>query len=935
MCCSSSNISDSFYAGARLSCAAASSCHVSQAPEPGASSESPEVACRVPPLSLLQDVGWELSASEALDIATTDAVAPASTRLRLRDVRLDGDPAAEVARLSLPRPAGRLVLSTNDGEVAEQFDGEPLRLSALFSAVAACGWGSLELRISDPRLADDGAAVDDEGLFVPRLFCASLRDALARAAPSPLRRLSLGKCILGVEEAAWVSVAAAAAWRPHAHVVLPSFRLCFDSVRVSSPEDLRHVAACFVPGVVWRGSLVVGDAGGEDGEEEAAWYESQQLGMGGARVWSQPQLRAAVDALTACADAPFADEAEAEAEEARDAYDLSRSRALDLAIDASMIVIDDDSSVDTSVVLAPDTLASLCRLLRRNVTHRLRLNVTHRLRLKRLDVEVHPTCDRHAISALFDSAGGRGTRLSRLGLPGLSPRAQLLLAESLSTASDALAAALTELEFGLTQCPNAAGALAAALARPRWRHIAVLYRTHPSWDDLVWDETAGAADASARLLAALLPLGDTASLDGLAEATAADVTRQGQCPLRTAPSAERCRNAARGAAAEAALVGVIDACTAATVDPKPSAGAHASRPRTRFRPAATESAALVLCLLCRTDGAAGRGSLRRCATSGGAGALLRLLSLPRTAFCDASAAKAAIHNATAAKMAGHAATLVLMIAAAEVHRMRDAASDATAPPPPTITAAALVRVLGAGSIASDSLASDRALRLALLLSLPPPSLTEAFVAAPSLSIIELRALGFGLWAGPELRLFPLVDAVIELLELSLPRHSLDYQRARTLVAPTRADDAAASPLSLFASSLVHASEAPSALRDAAVAAAVRLCGCRELLDAVACAGERVSRAKESRCETGRIGPTFEARMRRAQPAGLRALSTPYLSAPPPATARRRPLAARLRAWWRRLLPLLQATRRRLRTSTLNLSSVKRPLGHLPLCQPRR
>ena len=77
-----------------------------------------------------------------------------------------------------------------------------------------------------------------------------------------------------------------------------------------------------------------------------------------------------------------------------------------------------------------------------------------------------------------------------------------------------------------------------------------------------------------------------------------------------------------------------------------------------------------------------------------------------------------------------------------------------------------------------------------------------------------------------------------------------------LVAPTRADDAAASPLSLFASSLVHASEAPSVLRDAAVAAAVRFCGCRELVDAVAGAGERGSRAKESCCETGRIGPTF-------------------------------------------------------------------------------
>ena len=539
-----------------------------------------------------------------------------------------------------------------------------------------------------------------------------------------------------------MAAAAGVAWRPHAHAAPPHFRMCFDSVYVTSPDNLRHVAPCFAPGLVWRGALVIGDAGGEDYIEEIAWYDSAQLGMGeGPRLWSQPQLRAAVDALTACADAPFAADSEAEAEEARDAgHDVSRVRALDLAIGASMIVHDDVGAADTSVVLSPDTVASLRSVLARNVTDRLRL--------KQLDVEMHPMCDRGVIAALFEAAGSRGTRLSRLGLPGLSPRAQLLLSDALSTSSDALAAALTELEVGMIECTNAAGALAAALARPRLRHIAVLYHTYHSWG-ISEDDADGGVDAPARLLTILLPIGDADALDDLAGATTADVPPRCNCPHLVAPDRARWRSAVRGAAAEAALVGVLDAVAAVALKQKPSAGAtasrpHASRPRARFGPAAAESAALVLCLLCRTDGAAGRGSLRRCAASGGAGALLRLLSLPRAAFCDASAAKAASHDAPAAKLAGHAAALVLMIAAAEVHRAPGAASDAAAPPPPTITTAALARVLGAGSIASDSLASDRAHRLALLLSLPPPSPVGCVGAAPSLSVVELRALGVGL-----------------------------------------------------------------------------------------------------------------------------------------------------------------------------------------------
>ena len=79
--------------------------------------------------------------------------------------------------------------------------------------------------------------------------------------------------------------------------------------------------------------------------------------------WSQPQLRAAIGALTACADAPFGDDAEMEGGEGG----APRS----LAIDLSTIV--DGDAVTHSVVLSRDTVGSLCRLLERNATDRLRL----------------------------------------------------------------------------------------------------------------------------------------------------------------------------------------------------------------------------------------------------------------------------------------------------------------------------------------------------------------------------------------------------------------------------------------------------------------------------------------------------------------------------------------------------------------------------------
>lgn len=178
-----------------------------------------------------------------------------------------------------------------------------------------------------------------------------------------------------------------------------------------------------------------------------------------------------------------------------------------------------------------------------------------------------------------------------------------------------------------------------------------------------------------RLLAALLPLGDGASLRGFSKATAADVA---QGPLRAAQRA-RWRSAARGAAVDGALVGVLDAFAAtaaseaADARSRSSIGADPSRPAPgpRYRPAAATRAAFALCLLRRADGASGRGSLRRCAASGGPVALLLLLSLPI----------AALIAPDARQVACHAAALVLVITAlgaracardAEHRRWRDA-----------------------------------------------------------------------------------------------------------------------------------------------------------------------------------------------------------------------------------------------------------------------